>query len=633
MCGINGIVRLSPDAPAIERAELLATRDAMRSRGPDGEGEWTAPDGRIALGHRRLRILDLSDAAAQPMASPDGRFHLLFNGEIYNFRELRQEIETRGAWSFRSTGDTEVVLALLAREGEAGLARLRGMFALALWDDREKRLLLARDPFGIKPLYYAHDAGGRTLRFASQVRALAAGGALPDEIDLAALAGFLLWGSVPEPRTLYRAVRAVPAGSVVVAEGGRVGEPRPIPGLADPVTAAFSGDADWPQAIEDSVRRHLVSDVPVAVFLSAGLDSTVIAAIARRHLPEPPTTFTLRFASLLGTEADEGPLAAEVAARLGTRHVERTVGGDELHALWQGGVAAMDQPSIDGFNTFLVSQLAAEAGIKVALSGLGGDELLGSYPSFVDVPHLAHLARQTAAVPGMARAWGWLGAPAARMVAPDRPKLAGLLPYGRTLPGAYYLRRGLFLPSELPALLGDERAREALALADPVDHAAEALGGQAANGDAGDDWRAVQALEARLYMRNQLLRDTDWASMAHSLEVRVPLVDARLWTSLAPAAADEARRDGKAAVLRRVAPELPAELFRKPKTGFYVPVMDGLDAPETPGHRGPERNLGRDSRRLALRLLAERGIELAGGAPGAPAAPGESDRAAAERSA
>ena len=584
MCGINGILRLTDAAPPIDRGELLRTRDAMAARGPDGAGAWISGDGRVALASRRLAILDLSDAGAQPMASADGRLQLVLNGEIYNFAALRRELEAEGV-RFRSRSDTEVVLALYARDGAAMLGRLRGMYGLALWDEREKSLLLARDLLGIKPLYLSEEGG--CLRFASQVKALEAGGAVSRAIDPAGLAGFLLWGSVPEPLTIRQAVRALPAGHHLLVRDGAIGDPIPNGTAA---VAPLSHEA----AVEDSVAAHLVSDVPVAVFLSAGLDSGLIAALARRHLSAPPATFTLSFDVLAGTPRDEAPLAAAVARALGTRHVERRVGRADFPALWRDALTAMDQPSIDGFNTFLVSRAAHEAGLKVVLSGLGGDEIFGSYPSFADVPRLEKAARRAARVPGLAAAW-----PALARLAPDRPKLAGLLRYGRSLPGAYYLRRGLFLPEELPALMGRDAAAEGLARYDPVADAARALA--AANGHARDPWTAVHELETARYLRNQLLRDSDWASMASSIELRVPFVDAWLRARLAANGFEPARREGKAALVRRLAPELPAALFARPKTGFYVPVMEWLQ-PEAAG-----APLGDQSRRLARRVLAALG--------------------------
>jgi asparagine synthase (glutamine-hydrolysing) len=515
------------------------------------------------------------------------------NGEIYNFRELRQELAGHGV-NFHSKTDTEVVLYLYLREGPAMLRRLRGMFGLAIWDDDERRLLLARDALGIKPLYYAE--GGGLLRFASQVKALEAGGALSPAIDPAGLAGFLLWGSVPEPWTIRRAVRALPAGSFLLVEDGRVGEP----------TVWYRFGEDAPEAplspaaaLEDSVRAHLVSDVPVAVFLSAGLDSSLIAALASRQArdAEPPATFTLRFDVLEGSADDEGPLAAEVARTLGTRHLERRIGRDDFAGLWPAALAAMDQPSIDGFNTYLVSQAAHEAGLKVVLSGLGGDELFGSYPSFHDVPAVARTARLLSWVPGLPAVWPAL----TRRLTPGRPKLPGLLRLGRSLPGAYFLRRALFLPGELPALMGRAEAAEGLAAYDPLADGAAVLEDQR-DGSRDDPWTAVHRLETALYMRNQLLRDADWASMAHSVELRVPLVDAVLREQVAAHGFEPARSQGKAALVRRAAPELPPALWQQPKRGFYIPVMEWLE----PGARADR--LGTQSRRLARRILAEMGL-------------------------
>jgi asparagine synthase (glutamine-hydrolysing) len=592
MCGINGIVSLGDSGP-VDRAELRATREAMAARGPDGAGAWVAADGRIGLASRRLAILDLSPAGDQPMASDDGEIQIVMNGEIYNFRALRQELEREGV-RFRSASDTEVVLALYRRRGAAMLPHLRGMFGLAIWDGAARRLLLARDPLGVKPLYYAADGG--YLRFASQVRALLAGGAVSPAVDPVGLAGFLLWGAVPEPWTIRRAVRALPAGCSLLVEDGRVGEPRPFAelGEAPPLGPTRSPEA----AIEESIAAHLVSDVPVAIFLSAGLDSGLVAALARRHLPEPPTSFTLAFDRLAGTPADEAPVAALVARQLGLRHVERRLGREDFAHLWQGALAAMDQPSIDGFNTFAVSRAAHEAGGKVVLSGLGGDELFGSYPSFVDVPRGVRAARWGRRLPGLSRAWPGLAA----RLAPGRPKLAGLLAHGATLPGSYFLRRGLFLPEELPGLLGEEPAAAALAGYDPIADAARAL---SPNGHGKlDPWVAVHRMESAQYMRNQLLRDADWASMAWSVELRVPLVDAWLERQLAAHGFAPARELGKAALVRRLAPELPEALFTRPKSGFYIPVAEWLQ-PETlaasPGGR---------SRLLAREVLAGFGIEL-----------------------
>jgi asparagine synthase (glutamine-hydrolysing) len=666
MCGIHGVLSLGPAAGESLRHQAMEALEAMdrclAARGPDGRGLWLRDGSPVALGHRRLAILDPTPRGDQPMASADGRHVIVYNGEIYNFRRLRRELADDGH-AFRTTTDTEVLLALYARHGTAMLDRLRGMYAFALWDGEKQELVLARDPLGIKPLYYSRSSDGR-LYFASQVRALEAVPSVSAETDPAGLAGFLLWGSVPEPFTLRREIRALPAGHHLRIPAGHHG-PLPAP---EPHGAPRESHPDVPSALESSVRAHLVSDVPVAVFLSAGLDSTLVAALATRHLPEPPVTFTLAIdeAHLPGEESGEGSeaaAAARVASALGTRHVERSVTRADLDALWPEVLSAMDQPSIDGFNTFVVSRLAHEAGIKVALSGLGGDELLGGYPSFGDVPRLHRWARRLDRLP-LSRA---LLPPLARLLFPSRPKLAGLLPHALSFPGAYFLRRGLFLPEELPALLGPDLAREGLlelsrqmpatcptrsdasgshlsrsdrsetnaaSPAATATHPLQASGshlsptnachpsGQVAAicraplgtyVDPADPWRSVHRLETARYLRNQLLRDADWAGMASSVEIRVPLVDETLRQALvedpaSPLLADgPPDRDAKRRIVRATAPELPAEVFERPKQGFYVPVGGGPDEGDGDG-AAAGRSRGLDSRALALRLLRERGV-------------------------
>jgi len=599
MCGINGALRLSSAAPLLDRDEVLRTREHQARRGPDGSGLWIAPDGRIALGHNRLAILDLSPAGAQPMSYAGGRYQITFNGEIYNFRALRAELEGQGV-RFHTESDTEVVLALYARDGVAMLPRLRGMYAFALWDDVAKRLLLARDPFGIKPLYYSTEGG--VLRFASQVKALMAGGGISAAIDLAAVAGFLIWGSVPEPMTIRQSVRAVPAGHYLVVDDGSPSAPVrhyvPRAGEGHPGAGASKS---LPEALADSVAAHLVSDVPVAVFLSAGLDSGMVAALARRHDPDL-CTLTVRFASLRGTTADEGPLAALVATALGTRHRELELSPSDLTAMWPAALAAMDQPSIDGFNTFVISRAAHEAGFKVVLSGLGGDELLGGYPSFRDVPRLERMTRLPAVVPGLGALWRRLASATAR------PKAAGLLRWGPTLPGAYLLRRALYLPEELPSLLGAEAAAEALRRYDPLADVESALREPspvpAALGR--EPWLTVHQLETTRYLRHQLLRDSDWAAMASSVELRVPLVDPVLREHAACNGFAPARTAGKAAAIRAAAPELPSEPFARRKTGFYAPIAEALE----PGLA--RLSHGARSRALAVRVLREQDLALQG---------------------
>lgn len=583
MCGINGILRLNDQADFIDREELLRTRDAMATRGPDAVGEWIAPDGKIGLGHRRLAIIDLSPSGVQPMCWEE-RYTIIFNGEIYNYRELRAELQSQGI-GFRSQSDTEVLLALYARQGLGMLSRLRGMYAFALWDAQEQTLLLARDPYGIKPLYYSIQNG--ILRFASQVKALEASGALSLDPDPAGIVGFLLWGSVPEPFTIRRAISALPAGHYLVVKRGHVLSPQ----------SHYDWDASTPAlypdvatALTDTVRAHLVADVPVGVFLSGGLDSTLITALARRFTPKIQT-FSLGFDSFLGKPYDELPVAKQVASKLGTEHIEMRIKQNDVPDLWEHALCAMDQPTVDGFNVFVISHFARAAGLKVVLSGLGGDELFGSYPSFRDVPRWQAWASRAKGIPVADALW----TPLAKRLFTKRPKLQGLFRYATDLPGAYYLRRGLFLPEELPALIDGDIVRAGLATYQPIEHVRRYAG------RASEPWQAIHRLESQQYMRNQLLRDADWASMAHSLELRVPLVDVRLREYLSTQNYEPARSCGKAALVRQVAPELPAELFTRPKSGFLFPIMEWLDGQA----KHNSTRWGADSRRLALKVLNE----------------------------
>ncbi|ENO81563.1 asparagine synthase (glutamine-hydrolyzing), partial [Thauera aminoaromatica] len=395
MCGINGIFAYAPAANAVDRAELLRVRDTMIERGPDGAGVWTGDDGRIGLGHRRLAILDLSAAGAQPMHSADGTLVVSFNGEIYNYPELRGELERAGV-EFRSHSDTEVLLHLYRRHGPAMVGRLRGMFAFALWDARARSLLLARDPHGIKPLYYADD--GRTLRFASQVSALLAGEGVDTRPEPAGAVGFLLWGSVPEPFTLYRGIRLLPAGStLLVNEAAGAGAAVRYWSLSAALQRSVQAAAAVPAGGEaafmrerllESVRAHLLSDVPVGAFLSAGLDSSTLVGLAREASPARLRTLTLTFDDLQGTAHDECPAASLIARHLDVDHTCIVLSAGEQEDELDRFFAAMDQPTIDGINTWFVSRAAQQAGLKVALSGLGGDELLGGYATFAEHPRL-----------------------------------------------------------------------------------------------------------------------------------------------------------------------------------------------------------------------------------------------------
>ena len=561
MCGITAIFAYGTKAARVNREELEAITESMRSRGPDAGGTWISDDGRVGLGSRRLAIIDLTDEGTQPMFGVAGEVAIVFNGEIYNHRELRASLE-RGGARFHSHTDTEVILQLWRRDGRAMLGLLRGMYAFAIYDTRVKRMFVARDPYGLKPLYFADD--GKTIRFASEVKALLAGGAVSRTISPAGAAGFFLTGSVPEPFTIRDDVRLVEAGTCfTIDEHGRSEAEthlsiasvfcrgrtqRGVTGLTEP-------EIVFQERVEESIEHHLVSDVPVGVFLSAGIDSSALASIAARRYRERLRTFTLAFEEFRGSTGDEAPLAERFARELGTLHRTRVVTREEFRSDLPAFFSAMDQPTIDGVNTWFISKAVHESGVKVALSGVGGDELFGGYPSFRRVPRIAQIAHSPFAslAPLVSR----------------HPKAALIGQMGRTYPGAYLLQRGLYLPNELASVLGEDMAREGLERLSMLELVEKAM-----TPDPGTAFARVATLEASLYMRNQLLRDTDWASMAHSVEVRTPFVDAALLRQLAPLLL-ETGRVGKEVLAAR----LPEWLRRRTKTGFFVPMREWADLP------------------------------------------------------
>lgn len=575
MCGIAAIYAYHYAANPVEREELVRIRDHMRRRGPDSEGLWLSADQKVGFGHRRLSIIDLSSGADQPMVSQDGRLVVNFNGEIYNFRALRQTLQQEG-YTFRTDSDTEVLLNLYRARGEAMFSELRGMYAFTIWDASRDALLLARDPYGIKPLYYADD--GWTVRIASQVKALLAAGRVSRALDPAGVVGFYLLGSVPEPYTLYRGIRAVPAGSFVWVTSTGITAAQSHFSIAQAWADGFASpnalqrSASDPQealrgALLDSVHHHLVADVPVGAFLSSGIDSGVLVGLMRDVGQREITTVTVAFDEFQGKREDESPLASKTAQTYGADHRIRRVTRSEFFADLPALLEAMDQPSIDGINAWFVAKATAERGLKVAISGVGGDELFGGYPSFVEIPKWVRALRVPSKVPGAARL---LRALPADLLPGTNPKTRGVLQFGGSYAGAWFLKRGLFMPWDLPALLDRDFQREGLRRLQLESHLAEVL-----RPDPGTAFGRIATLESALYMRNQLLRDTDWASMAHSLEVRVPYVDPILLRAIATLA----RTTGsisKAAVAATPATPLPEAVIRRAKTGFSTPVRQWL---------------------------------------------------------
>jgi asparagine synthase (glutamine-hydrolysing) len=591
VCGICGVAFANRTADAELRVRAMAA--ALRHRGPDEDGflvnEPRAPG--LALGMRRLSIIDL-EGGRQPVWNETLDVAVVFNGELYNYRELREQLTLLGH-RFTTQSDTEILVHAWEEWGEDCLAELRGMFAFALLDLRQRfaiapLLFLARDPMGIKPLYYTQTPEG--FAFASEVRALLAAGIAPRHLSQDALTAYLLFGSVSEPVTLVEGVFSLPPGHrmlLYVPERRRVPRARP---WWDPTESPAARDPGKPDdlssaakrlrpLLEDAVRAHLVADVPVGLFLSSGLDSGAIAALAARAQPNI-RSFTLAFP---GTSYDEAALAREVAARCGTRHTEVPLDGGAVLSRLDEALGSLDQPTMDGINTYFVSWAAREVGLKVALSGLGGDELFAGYSTFADAPRLARLIRLAWFVPTPLRRVmvPRLKTLVARQNTPDAARKAAsawLSP--DALPHPYFFARALFPVREL-ARLTQPRFRPSTVSADGVTLDPTWLGWleRAADGARKlDPIGGVAWLEMRSYMASTLLRDTDSVSMARSLEVRVPLLDTPLveFVGALPDVARQRPGTPKALLVEALSDILPPQILGQQKRTFTLPWEEWL---------------------------------------------------------
>ena len=545
MCGIAGAI----DCDRLRAESMVSAINAqMHARGPDDEGTWSAPAGAgrwLALGSRRLAIIDTSASGHQPMIDEATGVVIVYNGMTYNYRSLKSDLEAVGV-SFRSTCDTEVVLRLYVQRGLDALTYLEGMFGLAIWDPRSATLVLARDRLGIKPLYFAHTAD--RFLFGSQVRAILASGAVPLHPNAAGIAQYLATGAAADPATVVDGIEAVPAGGTLLVHGGRVDRGK----FWRPGWSVV--DVPWRQAVIDlrerldaSIQSHLVSDVPTGVFLSGGLDSSIIAALAARHSPDIQSV-SVAFAEESYSEARFSRLAAR---HLGTRHQEVVLSSSDLIGMLPDVVGSMDQPTFDGINTYVVAAAAHQAGLKVALSGLGADELFDGYGMrrrafLLSVAgRMPDSVRQAAMVFLSSRARG------------REDKLRAWMTHPGGVTEAYALLRSLFLPDQVDRLLS-----RSLSLHDMDDGLVPTVPEQPQD---------LAWLDMSNYMRNVLLRDSDCMSMANSLELRVPYLDNGV-VDLVLSLPWRIRSRRKRLMVDAFRDLLPAEILGRPKRGFLLPI-------------------------------------------------------------
>jgi len=603
MCGIAGILG-TPDRRAVENMAA-----AMETRGPDDVGFYE--DRWLSLGHRRLSILDLSEAGHQPMSRAGGKLWIVYNGEIFNFKELRRELEGRGQL-FQSRSDTEVILALYEDRGVDCVEKLRGMFAFAIWDlrGRSPLLFLARDHFGVKPLVYAETDRG--FVFASDLPALRQSGRITDTVDQVGLLQYLTHGHVVQPRTILQDARMLLPGHAMTVQPN--GSPRiwRYWDLDHERCRRLSAGMEFPEQVgrvrsllECATRSQMVSDVPLGAFLSGGVDSSALVALMARAIGRPVHTYSVGYAGV-GGEIDETAAAGRSASYLRSIHESLVVTGEDVAQAAADIARRLGQPTVDGVNVYFVSR-AARRGVTVALTGLGADEMFGGYPTFGEI----------------ANSWGkrrWPRLRLGHVVA--RTKWWSLLPEGpirrdwearalrRDLPSQWMACRMIRTPGETMRLTG-QRGTSAESF---VEHLIE-------DDPAGDPMARVSRLEAKLYMGSQLLRDADAASMAHSLEVRVPYLDLDLveFAYGLPGSAKLGSLEsgsparGKRALILAIRDLIPDRTYLEPKRGFGMPFAEWLKGPllgvveatlNDSGFRGSGLLERREIDRLRARVLA-----------------------------
>jgi asparagine synthase (glutamine-hydrolysing) len=577
MCGIAGLMGhvSTPNVDALGRMTA-----ALAHRGPDGSGTWhSPPDARgwgVMLGHRRLSILDLSPAAAQPMIDEETSDVVVLNGEIYNYVELRERLVAAGH-RFTSSGDTAVLLRALGADGWRSVSSLRGMFAFAFWDARARTLALARDPLGMKPLYVAYNPdpdGEWTLLFASEVRAILASRLLSaPALDPSAVASVVWNGFVAGPSTAVSGVELLPSGQVRVFDrSGRERLREDYWAIPQRPAPERTGEADVAGALEECVRLHLASDVPLGIFLSGGVDSSAVANLAQRASGAPIHTFTLAFEE---AEYNEGHVARRVANAIGTRHEEVVLTEQRFVSQLDAALDSLDQPTFDGLNAYYMSQAVREAGLKVALVGTGGDELFGGYTSFRDLPVVTRWSRAMRWVPlalqvALARRAAAMMERSSGAVPPQTrwAKLPDMVRRGDDLLALYQFAYALFLPDFQRELLADPAAGGLVdGLPGPM-HARLSLATRSRS-----SLSAISVMEQRLFLGERLLRDNDAASMAASIEQRLPLVDQVLFGAI-DRLPDAVRYHPlrRKQLLRRIGLcGLDPALFERPKSGFVLP--------------------------------------------------------------
>jgi asparagine synthase (glutamine-hydrolysing) len=566
MCGILAVFSNTYFSEENEKASLFS----LKKRGPDGFGVWRTKN--VFLGHTRLAIIDISNRSTQPMVSSCGRYTIIFNGEIYNFTQLKLELEEKG-YIFKTNSDTEVILTLFTIEKEKLLNRLHGMFAFVIWDNIEKRAFATRDPYGIKPLYIGYFNEGIVV--SSQVKTILSTSLISLDKDELGISKFNLLGSMPEPDTCYKNIKTLESGHYIWIKDNKIVSKICWKNIANiwnsvPININIKKHVIQDlvkKSIKESISRHIIADVPVGIFLSGGIDSSVLAGLMVEAGVKNLVGVTIAYKEYSNTTLDESIVAKKIATYYGLEHHIRYVTKEEFFDDLPKIFKAMDQPSIDGINTWFASKAISELGIKVVISGVGGDELFMGYNSFQKLPLIVKYINYIYKFPFTKKFLNLLFYIKAKLSKNNRWLDAGDL--FQTIDGAWLMSRSI---NSINSIKNSKY----------LDFNYKNIVNYMTGLRPKDNHLALSQIESMTYLRNQLLRDSDWASMAHSVELRTPLVDITLLENLRPILGEFKKFPNKILLANSLQKRLPKSILTRKKTGFSIPINSWLKQYQTP---------------------------------------------------
>ena len=576
MCGISGIINHysfdSNDSSSIKKMN-----ERLRLRGPDAQNIWNSNDKKVYLGHTRLSIIDPNQSSNQPLIDNKNRLVITYNGELYNYKELRKNLVSLG-YKFTTKSDTEVILKLYICYGEKMLDLMLGMFAFCIFDQKNNTFFIARDNYGIKPLYYYNDYN--KFVFSSQIKSIIQCSSINKEISPVGVCSFFINGSVMEPHTMYKNIYAVNPGSYIIIKNDKIIKNTyyslagHIQNVRDSNKSNLHVDNEISTALDMSIKRHLVSDVPVVLYLSSGIDSSAILNSINNVSNKKINTISMGFDVYKNSNLDELNLSHKISNMYNTNSNFIYQDRDDFFRLKNDIILNMDQPSIDGINTYMISNYANKLGYKVAISGIGGDEIFSGYPTFRDVPLMHKIYKNTFISKNIFNIFR--NSTSAIFDKLNLRKLSFFYDYSNTFTGAYFLRRALFMSKELYSFLPKKFVDEGLEIFN------QSLIDDENILQIKDDITKVTYLEFKYYLKNQLLKDADWAGMANSVEIRVPFIDKEFINDSLKI--NLSKKLHKNLLIQTVDGPVKGMIENRKKTGFMIPVSDWINSHENTYH-------------------------------------------------